>query len=306
MHPARSLIVFTSASGLGFGLLAFLCLGLPHLTGWPAAFAFALGFALAGCGLLASTFHLGHPERALKAFTQWRSSWLSREAWLSSAALAVTGLYATFLVLFGIRIVPLGWLGAALALATVYATSMIYAQLKTVPRWHDWTTSGVFLGLSVSGGALLAGQGWTAIVLTLATGVLQFFAWKTGDLRLGASGSTLGTATGLGGLGTLRPLEPPHTGPNYLTREMVFVVARKHTTKLRSIALVLAFLLPALLLLVPFYFFFWALAVLSHLAGLLVLRWLFFAEAEHVVGLYYGRSHGPDQRPNIIAKLRTR
>ena len=31
------------------------------------------------------------------------------------------------------------------------------------------------------------------------------------------------------------------------------------------------------------------LAVATHLAGLFVERWLFFAEAEHVVSLYYGR-----------------
>jgi DMSO reductase anchor subunit len=30
-------------------------------------------------------------------------------------------------------------------------------------------------------------------------------------------------------------------------------------------------------------------AALAHAAGMVVLRWLFFAEAEHVVGLYYGR-----------------
>ena len=42
-----------------------------------------IAYALASGGLIASTFHLGHPERAIKAFTQWRSSWLSREAWLA-------------------------------------------------------------------------------------------------------------------------------------------------------------------------------------------------------------------------------
>jgi DMSO reductase anchor subunit len=289
MHPARSLILFTSLSGLGFGLLAFLGLGLPAVSGWLAFVFFALGFAMAGGGLLASTFHLGHPERALLAFTQWRTSWLSREAWLASAALATIGLYAAALILFGIRLAPLGWLGAVLALLTVYATSMIYAQLRTVPRWHHWTTTALFMALALSGGALLTGQVWTAIILILATGVLQFYAWKTGDLRLEHSGTTMATATGLGRAGSVRAFEPPHTGGNYLTREMVFVVARKHALKLRSIALVLAFFAPVLLLVLPFTHLFAALAVLSHVAGVLLLRWLFFAEAEHVVGLYYGK-----------------
>ena len=30
-------------------------------------------------------------------------------------------------------------------------------------------------------------------------------------------------------------------------------------------------------------------AVLSHVIGVFASRWLFFAEAEHVVGLYYGK-----------------
>jgi sulfite dehydrogenase (quinone) subunit SoeC len=86
--------------------------------------------------------------------------------------------------------------------------------------------------------------------------------------------------------------EPPHTGTNYLLREMVHVVGRKHARKLRAIALVLLSFLPAILLLLPFSHLLGALAVLSHLAGAFVARWLFFAEAEHVVGLYYGRSPG--------------
>ena len=77
MHPAPSVIVFTTLSGLGFGLLFWLGLGLPTVTGWVAFAFFAIAYALAVGGLMASTFHLGHPERAWKAFSQWRSSWLS-------------------------------------------------------------------------------------------------------------------------------------------------------------------------------------------------------------------------------------
>ena len=84
MHPAPSVILFTSLSGLGFGLLVFLGIGALVPTGWVAFVFFAIAYLLAVGGLLASTFHLGHPERFLKAFTQWRSSWLSREAWASN------------------------------------------------------------------------------------------------------------------------------------------------------------------------------------------------------------------------------
>jgi len=290
MHPAKSLILFTSASGLGFGLLIFLCMGFPAVSGWVAFVFFALAFVLSVGGLLASTLHLGHPERALKAFSQWRTSWLSREGWLACATLCTAGLYAALLIFAGLRVLPLGWIAALLCVATIYATSMIYAQLKTVPRWNHWTTSALFMALALTGGALLSGAVMLALPLLAISFALQFSVWKLGDTRFAESGTTLASATGLGKIGTVRAFEPPHTGGNYLTKEMVFVIARKHALKLRSIGLALAFVAPFLLLLLPFTHFFALIAILAHVAGLLVLRWLFFAEAEHVVGLYYGRT----------------
>lgn len=289
MHPALSLIAFTTASGAGFGLLAFLGAGLPGGTGWTAVALQALGLALAGGGLAASALHLGHPERALKAYSQWRSSWLSREAWAASAALAVAALNAGLIVLAGLRLAPLGWLAAALCLLTVGATSMIYAQLRTVPRWHHWSTPALFLAYALTGGALLAGQVPAALALLALTGTGQFAAWRAGDARFAASGSSLASATGLGGRGTVRSFEPPHTGPSYLTREMAFRIARKHALKLRSLSLVLGFALPAVLLLLPVAPLSTGLAALAHLAGTAATRWLFFAEAEHVMALYYGK-----------------
>ena len=94
----------------------------------------------------------------------------------------------------------------------------------------------------------------------------------------------MASATRLGNIGTVRAFEPPHTGSNYLTREFIFVIGRKHAQKLRLIALVLMAGAPILLLLLPFNHFLAALAVVSHIAGVLCARWLFFAEARHLVG----------------------
>ena len=289
MHPAPSLIAFTTLSGLGFGLLFWLGIDPTPPTGWVAFVFFALAFVLALCGLGASAKHLGRPERALKAFTQWRSSWLSREAWASAAALTLCGLYAAALVFFATPVLPLGWLGALLALVTVGSTAMIYTQLRTVPRWHDPSTPAVFLLYALAGGALLSGRVVAAILLLIACGAAQGWAWWDGDRRMARSGTTLASATGLSG-GIPRAFEPPHTGSNYLTREMVFVVGRKHAAKLRVIAAALAFVLPVLFLILPFHHLFALVAAVSHVAGVVVARWLFFAEAEHVLGLYYGRA----------------
>lgn len=290
MHPARSIILFTTLSGLGFGLMIFLGLGMPAVTGWVAFVFYAIAFALAVGGLLFSTFHLGHPERAIKAFSQWRSSWLSREGWAAVAALGVTGLYAALIVFFDTRIGVLGLLSAVLAAITVGTTSMIYTQLKTVPRWHHWSTPVLFMAYALAGGALLSGQISLAGPVLLILGALQLWAWQAGDKRLAQSGTTLASATGLGTKGTVRAFEPPHTGTNYLMTEMVYVVARKHAMKLRLIGFALLVILPWLILVVlPFSHILAGVAILSHVAGALTTRWLFFAEAEHVVGLYYGK-----------------
>lgn len=289
MHPAPSVILFTTLSGLGFGLLVWLGLGLPTVTGWVAFVFFAIAYALAVGGLLASTFHLGHPERAIKAFTQWRSSWLSREAWASVAALTVMAVYGAGLVFFGVAWTVLGWLGAVLCLLTVYSTAMIYGQLKTVPRWKTTLTPALLLAISLAGGALLAGQITAALILLPIAAVLQVLWWVRGDTALRDSGTDMQSATGLGHIGQVRAFEPPHTGTNYLLKEFVHVVGRKHSIKLRAIALVLGYAAPVALLLLPVGHMIAALAILLHLAGIAASRWLFFAEAEHVVGLYYGK-----------------
>lgn len=294
MHPAPSVIIFTTLSGLGFGLLAFLGLGLPDVSGWVAFVFFAIAFGLAVGGLLASTFHLGHPERAWKAFSQWRTSWLSREGCSAVAALLVMGLYAVGVIFMDQRWGLLGWLGAALSLITVFTTSMIYAQLKTIPRWNMNLTPAMFLSFSLAGGALLAGQNTAAILLLLIAGAVQLAYWKQGDTALANSGTDIGTATGLGSRGKVRAFEPPHTGSNYLLREFVHVVGRKHAAKLRMMALGFGFVLPVALLLVPMHdvivkHLLALIAVIAHLIGIATSRWLFFAQAEHVVGLYYGK-----------------
>ena len=286
MHPAPSVIAFTTLSGMGFGLLFFLGLGHPSPGGWPAFFWWGLGYGLAVAGLLASTFHLGNRRNAVKGFSQWRTSWLSREAW---------GSVATLLILAPVALsdwLGLGWsrhigqLGAVLAVGTVFTTSMIYAQLKTVPRWHHWTTPALFLGCALTGGAILAGHPGLGAVSSLALAALLAFAFQDGDSRFARAGQNTGTATGLGAIGTVKVFEQPHTSPNYLMREMIHVVGRKHALRLRRIALALI-MLAGLTTLLPGPAM--VLAALLHLAGALTARWLFFAEAEHVVGLFYGR-----------------
>ena len=289
MHPSPSVIIFTALSGLGFGLLAFLGLKMPDVTGVLAFIFFVIGFGLAVGGLISSTFHLGRPERSLKAFKQWRSSWLSREAIAAVFTLSVMAVYAIGRIFFDYDIRILGVAGAIMSIVTVFTTSMIYAQLKSIPRWNTKLTPAYFLSLSLAGGALLAGQIKFCLLLLLISGIIQLLVWIKGDRALALSGTTIESGTGLGTIGRVRAFEPPHTGTNYLLKEFVHIVGRKHSAKLRIIALILMIGTPILLLSLSFSYFLAALSVISHIAGLFISRWLFFAEAEHVVGLYYGK-----------------
>ena len=179
---------------------------------------------------------------------------------------------------------------------------MIYAQLRTVPRWSGTPTPPLFLVLSLTGGILAngaaagavggPGAGWWAVIaLIIGGGTAIWWQTRAAGARRGLYGSSAETATGLAGLGRVRQLEPPHTGSNYLLREMAFQVGRARAFQLRWLGAFLGFLLPIVLALVALGLGGWVLiiALVSHVAGMLALRWLFFAEAEHVQALYYGR-----------------
>ncbi|WP_435259319.1 dimethyl sulfoxide reductase anchor subunit family protein [Thioclava sp. FR2] len=288
MNPAPSVIIFTVLSGLGFGYLALLAIIAPPV-GLPAFLHWGIGFALAGAGLISAAFHLGNPQRALLAFTQWRSSWLSREAWSAVATLVLMAPVALsdWLGLGWPRLS--GWLGVIAAGLAITSTSMIYAQIRAVPRWHHPSVPVVFFAYTIAGTFLLAGLKWPALLALTGLAVAILWHWQSGDQAFARSGSTMGTATGLGRGGDVSVFELPHTGGNYLLHEMIYVVGRRHAQKLRNIAFLASVVAPAVIVLFSAGWLSVAVALSAHLLGAFAQRWLFFAEAEHVVGLYYGR-----------------
>lgn len=290
MHPAPSVIIFTSLSGLGFGLFAWLGLGIPNVHGWTAFGFFFVSYALSVGGLLASVFHLANKKNAIYSFSQWRTSWLSREGVMAVITLLTFAPFAIGRIFFDTDLPIFGYVGSVLALLTVFVTSMIYTQLKSVPRWNMPLTPVLFLLYAVSGGALLAGEARIAGFLIAILTLVQIAGWVIGDGRFTGSGTDKGTATGLGGLGKVRVFESAHTSRNYIMDEMVHVVGRKHSMKLRIIAALTIGLIPVvILLLLPVGHLMSLVALVIHLVGVFASRWLFFAEAEHVVGLYYSR-----------------
>lgn len=307
MKPAPSIVFFSTASGTGYGLLFWLGVlrpaGLVPANATFGLVALGLALALISAGLLASLTHLGHPERAWRAVSQWRSSWLSREG----VAALITYVPAA---LFGVALlldwpVVAGVSGAAAvvgAVVTVWCTGMIYASLKPIRQWHHPLVAPGYLLLAAFAGAVLLaalsaawGRGGAAAVLAAhlaaAAAALKVAYWRAIDRAPPIA--TIESATSLGAIGAVRPLDPPHTGTNYLLREMGFRVARRHATRLRRLALWGGFALPAAMAAVAVFLgggvamAALVLATLLAIGGVLIERWLMFAEATHTVTLYY-------------------
>jgi len=319
MHPALSVIFFTAISGVGYG--AMLLLGLAVLfepAGFEAgklAFALLLAGALAAAGLLASMLHLGQPLRAWRAFSQWRSSWLSREG--VASVLTFVPLVAAFALVAraneGAALRVSGATVAVGAVLTLYCTANIYRSLKTVRAWHNgYVWPGYLLHALLGGGTLL----WTIAafatdalprgahivlfgIVFLASRLLgrvkaAYWTW----LDAAPLAPDAGAATGLAHFGTVRSVEAPHTEENYLTQEMGFRLARKHAAPLRAIALALSSVLPTIAAAIGLIGVTWSalgglepviapLALIAAVSGAFVERWLFFAEARHSVMAYY-------------------
>ena len=306
MHPALSIILFTTLSGLGYGLAAMLGLGLLDPQAIPTKIAHLLALALIAGGLLSSTLHLGNPQRAWRALSQWRTSWLSREGVLAILTFVPLTLNAFVCIFYGRQLPVVGLVGSLLCGVTVYCTAMIYASLRSVQAWNTGLTPACYLLLSLAGGLTLltffvALQGASVAPFAIASVVALVVAWAAkfswwqrldGLTPL----STAETATGLGFIGRVALFERPHVNENYLTREMGYRVARKHARKLRAIAIGLGAVLAGLLLIAAAGLAEgWMAAIVAFLAvagffgGTLVERWLFFAESRHAVTAYYGR-----------------
>jgi sulfite dehydrogenase (quinone) subunit SoeC len=332
MRPTFSIIFFTVMSGAGYGLWILIALGI--LFFWPDVykgegitlflspglreFGLGAGFLMVSSGLLSSLGHLGQPRRAWRAFSQWRSSWLSREAIAAIFTFVPVAIAAAACIHDGwflTPVEPMTWMDTPTlfasvvsiligSFATVVCTANIYACVKPVRAWNNRFVVAAYLLLGIYSGGLFAWALSTLpegkiqdlnillIFLILAAGVgalLKFLYWRHVD---SAGSLTTADAIGLGSLGNVRSFEQPHTEENYLTHEMGFRVARRHSRKLRMICLTAGFAIPAMIAAISLY---WPvagriaawLALFSGMLGIFVERWLFFAEAKHTVMLYY-------------------
>jgi sulfite dehydrogenase (quinone) subunit SoeC len=303
MKPALSVIFFTVSSGAGLGLLVWLLVAslmADHIRMDGDTFfkGTAIAAGLITAGLISSTLHLANRKNAIYALTRVRTSWLAREgvAALCLYPLATLHVYALHVGWPQITPITLALLIAD-ALAVLYCTGMIYACLKTVPRWNTWMTPVKYVMFGLMSGAVLlpavlslrpaaVGPVRTPMVaiLLLAAGLVLYLAYL---LKHPRQPHTINDALGFQ-QGRVRLLDAGHSQGTFLTNEFGFTVAREKARVLRWVAIVCAFIVP--LLLCFFTQWFWLASIIC-LIGLLVERWLFFAEAEHVVRLYHGQQH---------------
>jgi len=254
---------------------------------------------LAG-GLIASFFHLGRPERAWRAASQWRTSWLSREVIVLPAFMAAVAIYGLSALLVFDREISLfiGAAGAILCLALFICTGMIYACLKFLQEWHSPLTLLNFLLLGTASGFTLAvpvavfafpnfaGVLALAAFLVGAAAYLARCASLVRNARLRPK-STTATAIGIDHPRIVQKAQG-FMGGSFNTREFFHGRPDRVVRAVRWTFLILAFPVPAWLLgwgggsLQAF-----VAAFALQFAGLLAERWYFFAEARHPQNLYY-------------------
>ncbi len=305
MHPAFSVLVFTVMSGAGYGLVTLLIIA--HLSGFTSLQSTnvllsgtILAVVLITGGLLSSTLHLANPKNAWRSFSRFKTSWLSREAvfavlFYPFILLYLIGIWSQGSDISGVFLFC-GVLAAILAMVTLFCTSMIYASLKTIRQWHSSLTPVNYLILGLMSGSLLLMS-----VLSISAGKIpqELRNITLAMLALGAlvkiiylfwigkpTGSTINTATGFT-QASVRLFDQGHTANSFLNDEFGYTVAANKLLCLRALMLVIAFIIPFLLMLMADKWLI-TLAALLAVAGLLIERWLFFAEARHVVRLYHG------------------
>ncbi|WP_126456638.1 dimethyl sulfoxide reductase anchor subunit family protein [Sulfuriflexus mobilis] len=321
MHPAFSVIFLTTLIGVGQGLFLALYTGesyavvelLPaqsqdfYVWGSVIAVAFLIG------GLIASVFHLGHPERAWRAATCWRTSWLSREVIVLPTVIGAISVYGGLhalgwdLSIIGIETKVRGDLTLLIGLGGVLATfllfictAMIYACIKFLQEWSTPLTVINYTLLGTASGFTLATAfasyqapdlvnfygGW-AIVITV-TAFITRIASLIRNARIRAK-SSLQTAIGVRDT-RIKQRSMGFMGGSFNTRDFFHGASMLVFRSIKWIFLALTFVLPVILLSAGMATASMTMLIAAFVVqyiGLIAERWFFFAQANHPQNLYY-------------------
>ena len=306
MHPAFSILFFTTLAGAAQGLLVALALAQISGVSMDSRFvlqAIALGLVLLAAGLASSFLHLGHKMRAWRAVLMWRTSWMSREVIVLPAYIGLTALWwlALYTDADGALAQALPWAIVFGALVLWYCTAMIYACLRFIQEWAHWSTVANFLLIGLASGSVLAcalaassGQAdllstlapWATAATLLAAIVRWFSLRRNSSLR---PASTLQSATGIQTKRLVQKSMGMSAGA-FNTREFFHGASQLVLRNVRWAFVLGLFVLPLgleLCALSSTSTWPWACAALIQAPALIAERWVFFAQAKHPQNLYY-------------------
>jgi DMSO reductase anchor subunit len=308
MKPAFSVIFLTTLIGAAQGLFLALytaeLLGSEGLASSNARFFYLYGslvaLVLTGLGLVASFFHLGHPERAWRTATMWRTSWLSREVIVLPLFMLGLLTYGAAHYVEGGSSKAIGALVTLACLGLFVCTAMIYASIRFLQEWATPLTLANYLLLGSASGFTLA----TLLATLTAPGMVRPFAlaaslltlaglltrsaslWRNARLK---PKSTLQTAIGIKHPRIAQKAQG-FMGGSFNTREFFHGSSAAWLRTVKWVFMLMVFPFPVILLATGVvtsadWLLYAAFAV--QYAGLLAERWFFFAQANHPQNLYY-------------------
>lgn len=322
MHPAFSVIFLTTLLGVGQGLFLALVTAQLYIavnlvpveeSAWFYAIGTVISLAFLALGLIASMFHLGHPERAWRAVTQWRTSWLSREVIALPVFMLFVALYGAahffqidFIILEVTDTVTLtftlvlGLIGTVLCFVLFVCTGMIYAAIKFLQEWATPLTVINFILMGGASGFSVAAlyaaffapelinlfAGWAITLTVTATFTRVLSLYRNANLK---PKSTPKSAIGVRH-SKIRQTAQGAMGGSFNTREYFHGRSINFVKLVKWIFLIFAFAVPLVLLtygmVIKLGIVFLAAAGIQYL-GLIAERWFFFAQANHPQNIYY-------------------
>lgn len=321
MHPAFSVIFLTTLLGVGQGMftaLVFVQLliaaGILPTQLAPEFFAYGTGVVLVfvGLALFASFFHLGHPERAFRTITQWKTSWLSREVIALPAFGAGAFLYGAIhflgwdFIIFETKgmAVPfsllVGLVGIGLSITLWICTGMIYACIKFLQEWATPLTVVNFIFMGMASGYTAA----TVYAAFVQPDMVTFFAWSAILFTLLAAITRVSAlirnarikpkSTPISAIGirhkNIRQKSQGAMGGSYNTREYFHGKSEVFVSMVKWIFLTLTFVVPVIFLVLGMAqtaMVALIIAAVVQYVGLLAERWYFFADSNHPQNIYY-------------------
>jgi DMSO reductase anchor subunit len=315
MNPVFSVIFFTVTSGLGYGILmlsALMSLLNPEFLSQEGGeesimISIIIGLVAVSAGLASSALHLSNPKNAWRSFMRFKTAWLSREAVFAVLSYPIALLYGLLIYMDGVSEVYIKIMEfniILISILTVFSTSMIYACLKTIRAWNTSLVPINYIIMSLMSGGLLTMAVFeyygieldilltiTIVMLLMAlVGKIIYFYFIGQPSPL-----TMKSAIGIG-FGNIRLLDTGESSDNFLQKEFGYQAESKTLILVRVLSLIFMILIPLLSLLyieelglymseIVVYI---SILIINYI-GLVLERWLFFAEARHVVNLYYGK-----------------